>query len=69
MSATPPEPSQPRFTAIHVLAGITILLGIAMVVRAVTGGGGLGSYGVLVGLLFVAAGVLRLRLLSLRSRP
>lgn len=61
------EPSPAlSFTLVHALAAMTIVLGLAMIVQALRGGGGLGSYGVLVGAFFVAAGVLRLRLL--RSR-
>lgn len=57
---------RPRPTAVHVLAGLTVVLGIAMIIQALAAGGGLGSYGVLVGAFFVAAGVLRLRLLMVR---
>ena len=58
----------PRFGIVHVLAAVTALLGVAMIVTALVGGGGAGSYGVLVGALFLAAGLMRLRLLSVRSR-
>lgn len=57
----------PRFGIVHVLATITAALGLFMIVRALAGGGGLGSYGVLVGSLFLAAGLLRLRLMRARS--
>ena len=60
------EPPALSFTLIHLLAVMTIVLGAAMIVQAIRGGGGLGSYGVLVGAFFFAAGLLRLRLL--RSR-
>lgn len=52
-----------RLTGVHLLAIATVALGSAMIVQAFRGGGGVGSYGVLVGAFFVAAGVLRLRLL------
>ena len=39
---------------------VMIVLGLAMLVRAVTGGGGPLALGVLIGLLFVAAGAGRL---------
>lgn len=56
----------PRVTAVHVLAWVTVALGALMIVRALVGGGGVGSYGVLVGAFFVAAGLMRLRLLAVR---
>jgi hypothetical protein len=66
---TPRYPGDgPRFGIVHVLATVTALLGVAMIVTALAGGGGAGSYGVLVGALFLAAGVMRLRLLSVRAR-
>ena len=64
----PAAQSSPRVTAVRVLAAITAVLGVAMIVGAIAGGGGIGSYGVLVGAFFVAAGVMRLRLVHLRSR-
>jgi hypothetical protein len=48
-------------TASRVLATLMVLLGLAMVVVALSRGGGPLAYGVIVGALFVAAGVLRLR--------
>ena len=42
------------------LSSLMVLLGVAMVVRAVAGGGGPLAFGVLIGLLFVAAGAARL---------
>ena len=41
------------------LSSLMVLLGVAMVVRAIAGGGPL-AFGVLIGLLFVAAGAARL---------
>ena len=46
--------------ATAVLSGAMVLLGLAMIVRALAGGGGPLAFGVLVGLLFVAAGAARL---------
>ena len=43
-----------------VLSLVLVLLGVAMVVRAVAGGGGPLAYGVILGLLFAAAGAGRL---------
>lgn len=66
--AAPPDARPaPRFGIVHVLAAFTAALGLFMIVRALAGGGGLGSYGVLVGSLFLAAGLLRLRLMRARS--
>lgn len=66
---TSPGPGrEPRFTAVHVLAVVTALLGVLMIVRSVASGGGIGSYGVLVGVLFLAAGVMRLRLLRAKAQ-
>ncbi|MDQ8043692.1 MAG: hypothetical protein AAGC46_01170 [Solirubrobacteraceae bacterium] len=57
-----------RFNAVQLLSVITVVLGVLMIVKALAGGGGLGSYGVLVGAFFVAAGVMRLRLMQARNR-
>jgi hypothetical protein len=43
-----------------ILSGLMVLLGIAMVVQAIAGGGGPLAVGVVLGLLFVAAGAGRL---------
>jgi hypothetical protein len=43
-----------------VLSALMIVIGVAMVVRTVAGGGGPIALGLLLGLLFVAAGVGRL---------
>jgi hypothetical protein len=43
-------------TATRVLSLAMVLLGLAMIVRAVTGGGGPLAVGVIFGALFVAAG-------------
>jgi hypothetical protein len=56
------------FTVVHGLAVLTALLGVLMIVGAFSGGGGLGSFGVLVGAFFVAAGVMRLRLIRVRAQ-
>ena len=55
-------------TVVRLLAVLTAALGVAMIVVALARGGGIGSYGVLVGAFFVAAGVMRLRLLIVRSK-
>ena len=43
-------------------SGLMVLLGVAIIVRTLTAGGGPAAIGVLFGLLFVAAGVGRLYL-------
>ncbi|MFT4034739.1 MAG: hypothetical protein QM679_04080 [Patulibacter sp.] len=55
-------------TVVRALALLTAVLGLLMIVTALAGGGGLGSYGVLVGAFFLAAGVARLRLIAVRER-
>jgi hypothetical protein len=42
------------------LSGLMVLIGLAMIVRTVAGGGGPVAVGVVMGLLFVAAGAGRL---------
>jgi hypothetical protein len=44
-------------TATLVLSGAMVVLGLAMIVRALAGGGGPLAVGVIFGALFVAAGV------------
>jgi len=46
--------------ATRVLSSLLIVIGIALVVRALAAGGGPAAVGVLLGLLFVAAGAGRL---------
>ena len=50
------QPGVHRST-IRLLAGAMIVVGIALVARALTAGGGVLSVGVLMGVLFVAAGI------------
>jgi hypothetical protein len=64
----PRERPGPPITFVRLLAGVTAVIGAAMIVLALAGGGGLGSYGVLVGAFFLAAGIARLRLLQVRSK-
>lgn len=56
-----PRPAPP--TLVLALAALTALLGAGMVLTALLGGGGIGSYGVLIGGLFLAAGLLRIKLI------
>ena len=44
------------------LPGITVLIGIAIIVRTLVAGGGPLAFGLLLGVLFVVAGALRLAL-------
>src|SRR3954464_7343696 len=45
-----------RGPAAHVMAALMLLLGVAIIVRTLVAGGGLGAAGLLMGGLFVAAG-------------
>jgi fatty acid desaturase len=68
-AAAAPVPAQRQpFGLVHLMAIFTGLIGVALIVMAVAGGGGLGSYGVLIGAFFVAAGFMRYRLLRARSK-
>jgi hypothetical protein len=46
--------------ATRILSALMVLIGLAMIVRAVAGGGGPLAYGVVLGILFVAVGAGRL---------
>ena len=52
----------------RLLAGLMIFIGVAIVVRTIGEGGGPAALGILVGILFVAAGAGRLYLVGARSR-
>jgi len=52
----------------RLLAGLMIFIGLAIVARTVGEGGGPAALGILVGILFVAAGAGRLYLVSARAR-
>jgi hypothetical protein len=45
-----------------VMSGILVALGVAIIVRTLAAGGGALAFGLLMGVLFIAAGVLRLLL-------
>jgi hypothetical protein len=47
-------------SATHVLSGLMVLIGVAIVVRTLAEGGGPAAIGLLLGVLLVAAGVGRL---------
>ncbi|MGI8506026.1 MAG: hypothetical protein ACR2MK_04335 [Solirubrobacteraceae bacterium] len=61
------EPRQLRPAYTRVMSVLMIVVGIALVVRTIAAGGGAVATGVLLGVLFIAAGVGRLYL-QLRSR-
>jgi hypothetical protein len=56
-----PEPREVHRTATRLLSAVMVLLGVVLIVLTVAGGGGPLSLGILLGVLFVLAGVLRLR--------
>lgn len=56
----PPRPRTAHRSATVVLSTLMLLLGIAIVVRTLAGGGGVLSIGLVLGLLFVLAGAGRL---------
>ena len=51
---------EPRDTATRVLSVLLVLIGVALVVRTLTAGGGAAARGVILGVLFMAAGAGRL---------
>ena len=53
--------------ATSLLGAVMVLLGVAIVVRTVTAGGGVTAFGILLGALFVAAGAGRVWLARSRS--
>ena len=59
-----PDPRDVHRGATRVMSAILIVIGVAMLVLTVARGGGPVSLGVILGLLFVAAGALRLRVES-----
>jgi hypothetical protein len=59
-----PDPGQIRQSSTRVMSILMLLIGIALLARTIAAGGGVLSSGVLLGLLFVIAGVGRLYLQS-----
>lgn len=57
-----PAPRDVHRASTRVMSGLMVVLGIAMLVVTLTGGGGPLSVGVLMGVLFVGAGAARLYL-------
>jgi hypothetical protein len=57
-----PEPRDFHRGATRVMSMVMIVLGVAMIVSTLARGGGVLAIGLLLGALFIAAGLLRLRL-------
>jgi hypothetical protein len=51
-----------------VLSTILVLIGVALIVRTITAGGGAIAFGLLIGVLFIAAGLGRLYLNGMMGR-
>jgi hypothetical protein len=62
-----PEPRQLHRSSVRLLSAVMIVIGVALVVRTLAAGGGAIAVGVVLGVLFVAAGAARLYLLSRQS--
>ncbi len=56
------EPPQLRATSTRVFSVLMIVIGVAIVVRTLAAGGGAAAAGVILGVLFIAAGAGRLYL-------
>jgi hypothetical protein len=61
-----PDPRQLHHRATGVLSIAMVLIGVALVVRTLTSGGGAVALGVVLGVLFAAAGVARIYLQARR---
>jgi hypothetical protein len=59
-----PEPRQLQRSSTRVMSILMLLVGVALLVRTLTAGGGPATTGVLLGLLFILAGAGRLYLQS-----
>ncbi len=57
-----PDPHQLRRSSTRVMSMLMILVGVALVARTVLAGGGAGAVGIVLGILFAAAGAGRLYL-------
>jgi hypothetical protein len=55
-----PEPRDVHRQTTVVLSSVLVVLGVAMIVRTLVAGGGAGAFGLLLGVLFIAAGLGRL---------
>jgi len=63
-----PEPRQLQRSSTRLMAVLMVLVGVAMLVRTLAAGGGPVAVGVLLGLLFIAAGAGRLYIQFRTSR-
>jgi hypothetical protein len=63
-----PEPRDLHRLSTVVLSTVLVLLGVAMIVRTIVAGGGAIAFGLLIGVLFVAAGLGRLYISGLMVR-
>lgn len=69
MPETEPSPSRNLHrSTTAVLSTILVLLGVALIVRTLTAGGGAIAFGLLIGVLFIAAGLGRLYINGLMGR-
>ena len=57
-----PEPRDVHRQTTALLSSVLVVLGVAMIVRTLVAGGGAGAFGLLLGVLFIAAGLGRLYL-------
>jgi hypothetical protein len=63
-----PEPRELHRQTTAVLSAVLVLIGVAMIVRTLVAGGGAGAFGLLLGVLFIAAGVGRIYLNNRMAR-
>jgi hypothetical protein len=63
-----PEPRELHRQTTAVLSTILVLIGLAMIVRTLVAGGGAVALGLLLGVLFIAAGLGRLYLNGMTAR-
>lgn len=59
-----PEPRQIHRSSVRLLSVVMIVIGVALIARTLVAGGGAIAVGVVLGVLFVAAGAARLYLLA-----
>jgi len=63
-----PDPREVHRTATAIFSSIMVVLGVLIIVLTIANGGGPISLGVILGILFVLAGGLRLRVERMRAR-
>ncbi len=59
-----PEPRQIHRSSVRLLSVVMIVIGVALIARTLAAGGGAIAVGVVLGVLFVAAGAARIYLLA-----